>query len=57
MESMWIAMACILATVNIQKAVDEAGNVIEPSEEYSSGMLRFVYHLSFLGLCRSTDSM
>ncbi|EKM55856.1 uncharacterized protein PHACADRAFT_256765 [Phanerochaete carnosa HHB-10118-sp] len=41
MESMWIAMACVLATLNVEKAVDEAGNVIEPSGEYTSGLISY----------------
>ncbi|GJE97958.1 cytochrome P450 [Phanerochaete sordida] len=41
MDSMWIAMAHILATLNVEKAVDAAGNVIEPSGEYTSGLLSY----------------
>ena len=39
-ESMWITMAYLLATVKLEKPVDEQGNVIEPSGEYTSGLLR-----------------
>lgn len=41
MDSMWIAMAHILATVNIEKAVDDAGNILEPSGEYTSGLISY----------------
>lgn len=40
MDSLWIAIAYILATLDIQKAVDEAGNVVEPSGEYTPGLIR-----------------
>lgn len=36
---MWVAIAPILACLNIRKAVDEQGAVIEPSGEYTSGIL------------------
>lgn len=41
MESMWIAISYVLATLSVQKAKDASGNVVEPSEEYTSGMLRY----------------
>ncbi|KAJ6626137.1 cytochrome P450 [Mycena sp. CBHHK59/15] len=37
--SVWITVASILATFNISKSVDENGLTIEPSGEYTSGML------------------
>ncbi|KAF5333831.1 hypothetical protein D9758_017428 [Tetrapyrgos nigripes] len=37
--SIWISIACILACFDVTKAVDEDGNVIEPSGEYTSGFL------------------
>lgn len=37
-----IAMAHILATFNITKPLDEDGNVVEPSCEYTSGNIRCV---------------
>ncbi|KAJ6548498.1 cytochrome P450 [Mycena capillaripes] len=35
----WICAASILATFNISKSVDEKGATLEPSGEYTSGML------------------
>ncbi|KAK0497945.1 cytochrome P450 [Armillaria luteobubalina] len=37
--SMWLTIASILAVFNITKAVDDKGNIIEPSGEFTSGML------------------
>ena len=33
-SAVWIAVASLLATLDIEKAVDENGNVIEPTHEY-----------------------
>ncbi|GJE97912.1 cytochrome P450 [Phanerochaete sordida] len=41
MESMWINMAHILAVYDIEKPVDEYGRPIEPSGEYTSGLLTY----------------
>ncbi|KAJ7109594.1 cytochrome P450 [Mycena crocata] len=38
-SSLWITIVNILAAFDIRKAVDEAGNVIEPSYEYLSGSI------------------
>ncbi|KAJ7307801.1 cytochrome P450 [Mycena albidolilacea] len=38
-SALWIAVVSVLATCEIRKAVDEQGNVIEPSYEYVSGMI------------------
>ncbi|KAK7049828.1 hypothetical protein VNI00_005258 [Paramarasmius palmivorus] len=38
-SSIWITIASILACFDISKAVDESGVPIEPSGEYTSGML------------------
>ncbi|KAJ6562700.1 cytochrome P450 [Mycena vulgaris] len=38
-SSLWITVASILATLNIDKAVDEDGKVVEPSNEYFHGMI------------------
>ena len=43
MDSVWIAMAYILAVFIIEKPVDEQGNVVEPSGEYSPGLLMSVH--------------
>ncbi|KAJ7688262.1 cytochrome P450 [Mycena rosella] len=37
--SLWITIASILATFNIEKAVDDAGHIIEPRHEYVSGLV------------------
>ena len=42
MESIWITMVYMLATVKIEKAVDNAGNVIIPNDTYTSGTIRSV---------------
>ncbi|KAJ6554749.1 cytochrome P450 [Mycena capillaripes] len=39
LSSIWITVVSILATFDITKAVDEKGNVIEPSHEYLSGII------------------
>ncbi|KAJ7111231.1 cytochrome P450 [Mycena epipterygia] len=39
LSSIWITLACMLATFNIEKAVDDEGHVIEPSYEYVSGLI------------------
>ena len=39
-STVWLAAAVILATFNLSKAVDKDGRVIEPSGEYSTGMVR-----------------
>lgn len=38
--TIWMAVASILAAFKITKAIDEDGNIIEPSGEYSSGLGR-----------------
>lgn len=39
LESLWISIGYILATVQIEKTVDEFGKIEEPSGEYTPGML------------------
>jgi len=39
LSSIWISVVSILATFDITKAVDEEGNIIEPSYEYFSGLI------------------
>ncbi|KAG5654302.1 hypothetical protein H0H81_004721 [Sphagnurus paluster] len=36
--SSWIAIASMITTFDIRKAVDEDGKIIEPSHEYLSGL-------------------
>ncbi|KAJ7092249.1 cytochrome P450 [Mycena epipterygia] len=38
-SSIWITMTSILATFNIDKAVDEAGHIIEPTFEYLTALV------------------
>ncbi|KAF8191993.1 cytochrome P450 [Mycena galopus ATCC 62051] len=38
-SSIWITVASILATFNIDKAIDEAGHVIEPTFEYLTALV------------------
>ncbi|KDR66571.1 hypothetical protein GALMADRAFT_80669 [Galerina marginata CBS 339.88] len=38
-SAVWIAIASLIATFNIKKAVDEDGNVIEPTHEYISALV------------------
>lgn len=39
MDTIWTAEAHMLATFNIEKASDEAGNAVEPTEEYTTGLI------------------
>lgn len=41
-DSMWIAMASILATLHIKSAMDERGKLIVPREEYGQGLVASV---------------
>ena len=38
-SAVWIAVASLLATFDIEKAMDENGNVIEPTHEYISAIV------------------
>ena len=38
--SLWIACAMSLATLDIEKYVDEFGNVVEPGIRYQDGVIR-----------------
>ena len=38
-SAMWIAIASILATYEISKALDEKGHEVEPIDEYTSGII------------------
>ncbi|KAJ7689146.1 cytochrome P450 [Mycena rosella] len=38
-SSIWLTVVSILATFNIDKAVDEAGRTIEPTFEYLSALI------------------
>ena len=38
-SAVWIAVASLIAAFDIRKAVDEHGDVIEPSQEYMSALV------------------
>jgi hypothetical protein len=38
---LFILIATVLAVFKIEKAVDDDGNIVEPSLEYTSGFLRY----------------
>lgn len=42
LDMIFINTAYILATMDIKKSVDEHGNILEPSGEYSAGLATFV---------------
>jgi hypothetical protein len=42
LDSVWIAVASILAVFDLTKAVEDDGKVIEPRCEYFSGLARYV---------------
>ena len=42
MTSIWLSIAPILATFEIRKPKDQFGNVIEPTGEYTTGLIRSV---------------
>ena len=39
LDTMWIAVASMLATFTMEKPLDPCGNVIEPQENYSVGTI------------------
>jgi len=47
-SAVWIAVASLLATLDIEKAVDENGNVIEPTHEYIPALVTCVCHFFLL---------
>jgi hypothetical protein len=44
-SAVWIGIASLIAAFDITKAVDENGDVIEPSQEYSSALVVYVFGL------------
>lgn len=38
-SSVWITIASLIAVFDIKKAVDEHGNVVEPTYEYESALI------------------
>jgi hypothetical protein len=47
-SAVWVAIASIIYCFDIKKAVDESGNVIEPSHEYLSALTVYVISLILL---------
>lgn len=45
-SSLWLSCAMSLAVFDIEKYVDEFGNVVEPKIHYSDGTIRYVYDAS-----------
>lgn len=43
LDTIWIAIASVLAVYNITKAVDERGNVITPQVKLNPGTVRYVH--------------
>jgi len=53
-SAVWIAVASLLATFDIEKAMDENGNVIEPTHEYISALVTcaiFVFLCAYFTSC------
>lgn len=43
-SSIWLLMVSMLATLDIAKAVDDLGNVIEPEVQFDNSIFRRVFH-------------
>ena len=39
-QSLWIVMACMVATLDISKAIDDNGDVIEPKVSFDNSVFR-----------------
>ena len=48
MDSIFVAIAMSLATLNIDKKKDANGQYIEPRVEYTTGVVRYVFHIARL---------
>ncbi|KIP12391.1 hypothetical protein PHLGIDRAFT_332753 [Phlebiopsis gigantea 11061_1 CR5-6] len=59
MESLWVLIVYVLATLRIDKAKDADGKVIEPSGEYTSGMLSYPvrYKASFIPRSAASNTL
>ena len=53
-SAVWITVASLLATFDIEKATDENGNVIEPNHEYTSGLVTCAIFFLLVGLLHLT---
>ncbi|KNZ75064.1 O-methylsterigmatocystin oxidoreductase [Termitomyces sp. J132] len=56
-SSIWIAAASILTTFHLSKAVDNDGRVIEPSQEYLSGLIAHPLPFKCMIRPRSTEAV
>jgi hypothetical protein len=45
-STVWITVASLLAVFNITKAIGEDGKILEPSYEYHSDIVLYVFKLS-----------
>lgn len=41
LQALWLTMARVLAAFKIEKPIDSEGKIIEPSGEFSSGVIMF----------------
>jgi len=44
LDNAWLAIACLLATFNITKALDQDGKEIETNIEYTKDFVRYAYY-------------
>lgn len=56
-NSVWITVVSILASMDITKAVDEHGSIIEPSGEMKGSMLQCVYPTSAAAALKLTSTL
>ena len=45
-DSMFVSIAMSLATLNIDKKKDANGQYIEPRVEYTTGIVRYIFHIA-----------
>jgi hypothetical protein len=45
-STLWITVASLLAVFNITKAIGKDGKILEPSYEYHSAIVSYVFKLS-----------
>jgi len=55
-SAVWIAIASLIAAFDITKAVDENGEIIEPSQEYSSALVVYVSDAKLLDKITDSDN-
>jgi hypothetical protein len=44
-DTIWIAVALVLSVYNITVAIDENGLPLQPTVEYTSGLLRWAFQI------------